>query len=105
MDREVAEHRRRQDLINKTVLLRHPKSRYLHRAFPMAVISSAFCDECGAGFCGIVTAVAQCGANLPGQPPRDDEERQWFHGGFDVVNLVDEPEPEGPRCKRCFSVR
>lgn len=105
MDKRIAayfqEQRAMQEVVEKTALLRHPKSGYLHKAGHME--ASQICDECGAGFSGISVSLALCGANQPGTPPREGQKRQWFHGCFDVVNLIDEPNPKGKRCKKCFA--
>lgn len=100
MDAYFRRLREAQTVVEATVMLRHPASGYLHAASYMDTVDG--CDECGAGFSGITVSVAACGANLPGTPPREGQKRQWFHGCFDVVNLVDEPNPKGKRCKRCF---
>lgn len=93
--RYVARLVQRQEVVNKTAVLRHPKSGYLHRAQQME-------DMNREGFSGISVSLAVCGSNLPGTPPREGQQREHYHGCFDVVNLVDEPEPNGKRCKSCF---
>lgn len=100
MERYFARLKAAQTVVEQTVVLRHPKTGYLHRAIYLETANK--CDECGAGFSGISTSAAACRTILSGPPPYEGEKRQWFHGGFDIVNLVDEPNPKGKRCKKCF---
>ena len=98
-ERYFARLERQQQIAEKVAMLRHPVTETLHRPIPLRSLSPG---EEGAGFCGISVSMTWCGANLSGTPPREGQEREGCHGGFDVVNLRDDPEPAGKRCKRCF---
>lgn len=46
-----------------------------------------------------------CGTSLPGTPPPEGVKREWYHGGFDVINVLpNEVESLPKRCGKCFKL-